>query len=156
MKIFTYGTLTTSGGNNILMQKAGGELIGEVHTEVPYTLELGQYPELYNTPGTGEIIHGELYEVPEESVDLLDYYEGHPSLYERGPIKVVKGSDVLDCEVYFYKEILKDTTTNPCACEYCGSEDADLIPHPYILEMYNEESLTWLCSECAYQAGRDV
>ena len=45
-------------------------------------------PYLIDQPGTGNRIHGEVYEVDEKMLMNLDILEDHPNYYQRRPEKV--------------------------------------------------------------------
>ena len=45
-------------------------------------------PYLIDKPGSGNNIHGEVYEVDEQMLKNLDILEDHPSYYQRRPEKV--------------------------------------------------------------------
>lgn len=43
-------------------------------------------------------------------------------------------------------------------CEYCGikSPDVEYVADPYILEIYGEEDMHWLCNECFKELAEDI
>ena len=45
-------------------------------------------PYLIDKPGSGNNIHGEVYEVDEKMLKNLDILEDHPNYYQRRPEKV--------------------------------------------------------------------
>lgn len=91
-KIFVYGTLKRGHGNHRLL--ANARFIGTGISEPVFTmLHLGGFPGIVRSGETA--IHGELYEVDEGTLHRLDRLEGHPSFYERQPMKVVlEGTEV--------------------------------------------------------------
>ena len=49
-------------------------------------------PYLIDKPGSGNTIHGEVYEVDENMLKNLDILEDHPNYYQRRPEKVFLSS----------------------------------------------------------------
>ena len=49
-------------------------------------------PYLIDKPGSGNNIHGEVYEVDENMLKNLDILEDHPNYYQRRPEKVFLSS----------------------------------------------------------------
>jgi len=90
MLVFIYGTLKRGCFNHDLIKKE--DFICEVETSYKYPMyQLGQpFPYLQNTPGMGEFIQGELYEINSASMPQLDFFEGVPDLYHREKILVKK------------------------------------------------------------------
>jgi gamma-glutamylcyclotransferase (GGCT)/AIG2-like uncharacterized protein YtfP len=94
-RLFVYGTLR----RGQLRHRYLGEsrYLGAVRTESGYTLyHLGEYPGLKVGDG---IVEGELYEVPETQLAVLDAVEGAPDLFHRGPVVLEDGQEVV---AYFY------------------------------------------------------
>ena len=61
--------------------------LGEVRTQARYALfDLGAYPGLVHSASNGDAIHGELYEIDDGLIPLLDRIEGAPSLYRLEPV----------------------------------------------------------------------
>lgn len=80
MKIFVYGTLMKDEGNHDLLQ--GAKFLGEFQTKPEYTLyDLGAFPGMVEGGETS--VHGEVYEVNQETLKSLDWLEGVPHFYER-------------------------------------------------------------------------
>lgn len=103
MRVFVYGTLKSGGGNNYLLKQ--GELIGEYRTPPKYALyDLGLFPAMLDT-NEGVSVHGEVWQVPTKTVDLLDQLESVPVLYNRSTIKCGKYGT---CHVYFMKRAVMD------------------------------------------------
>lgn len=103
MKAFIYGTLKQGQRNNHIMQVIGASKLTDVTTTKAYPLFMLRepFPYLQETQGTGEIIQGELWEVPEEATAALDQFEGAPALYYRGSIEVTDGQETTQANVYF-------------------------------------------------------
>jgi gamma-glutamylcyclotransferase (GGCT)/AIG2-like uncharacterized protein YtfP len=95
-RIFVYGTLMRGEVNAHLLAEA--RFLGAARTERRYELvDLGEYPALCER-GTVSV-SGELYEVDEATLTLLDDLEGHPELYRRAPIALEGGVEV-QCYVF--------------------------------------------------------
>lgn len=87
MKLFVYGTLQDAYPRQGLRRLAAErglavELLGPA-TTAGLIYDLGAFPAL--TPGSG-IVHGELFDVPDELIPRIDEYEGTPHHYTRRPI----------------------------------------------------------------------
>ena len=87
MLVFVYGTLKRGYGNNILLRNS--DFLGEDTIE-DHTLVLEQaFP--YMVESKGDKVRGEVYEVDERTVRLLDSLEGYPHHYQKKEISTVKG-----------------------------------------------------------------
>jgi len=79
--VFVYGTLKRGFCNNVLLNDA--TFLGEAETINRMTmLSLGGFPMLVDSYGVS-IIHGEVYEVDDDTLQELDNLEGHPNFYMR-------------------------------------------------------------------------
>jgi len=112
--VFVYGTLKRAYWNNRLLK--GAKFIGEAITTQPYPMVCGGIPYLFNIPGKGHVVQGEIFEVTDpEMMANLDRLESHPHGYIRTPLKVLlNGTTETDVFVYFFSrsdfrdEMLKD------------------------------------------------
>lgn len=77
--VFVYGTLKEGYGANHKLQ---GQKIG-VAESVDKFVVIGQGFPLAFLSSSGHRLRGELYEVPDTSIPVLDAYEGHPNFYRR-------------------------------------------------------------------------
>jgi len=86
IKVAVYGTLREGFPNHALLHKS--TLIGEA--TVPGRMhDLGPFPAVcLHEKGTVKV---ELYEVDEETLELLDRLEGHPTLYQRVDVMTSEG-----------------------------------------------------------------
>lgn len=100
VKLFVYGTLRSKDYNHYLLKDE--KFLGNCITFNRYKLEFKELPFLYDEPI--EHIEGELYEISEEKLKILDKFEGHPRLYIRKTIKVLFDNDVIECYCYFYNK----------------------------------------------------
>ena len=98
-KLFVYGTLKQGFYNNYLLKDS--KFLKNVVTddEYPMFMRCENFPYLKNE-NKGYNIKGELWEVSDEKIKELDYFEGVPDLYYRDTLKV-NNEDVF---VYFMTE----------------------------------------------------
>jgi gamma-glutamylaminecyclotransferase len=104
MKIFIYGTLKSNCSNHSFFKKfikenSKKKIVRTVEEYPMYKLD-SYFPYLENSPGIGKEIIGELYEIDEKKLYMLDYFEGVPDLYQQGYITVI------DNKLNIYKNIL--------------------------------------------------
>lgn len=107
--LFVYGSLLRGESNHAVI--AGARFVGEAVTAARYTLvDLGEYPALVD--GGESAVVGELYEVEEGLLAVLDEFEGHPDVYVRMRIELQGGEgeqsgeggrsgDAAEVEAYF-------------------------------------------------------
>jgi gamma-glutamylcyclotransferase (GGCT)/AIG2-like uncharacterized protein YtfP len=89
---FVYGSLMRNMGNHRVLVRA--RFVRTAHTPASFTLhDLGAYPGMIG--GGTTRVHGELYEVNEETLAALDRLEGHPRFYRRSEISLCDGTRVL-------------------------------------------------------------
>jgi gamma-glutamylcyclotransferase (GGCT)/AIG2-like uncharacterized protein YtfP len=85
VKVFVYGSLLS--GQIGHRRLRGSPMIGPGRTEPLYTLvDLGPYPALLEGGSTS--VQGEVYEVDDTTLALLDEFEGHPHLYRRTIVRL--------------------------------------------------------------------
>jgi gamma-glutamylcyclotransferase (GGCT)/AIG2-like uncharacterized protein YtfP len=102
--LFVYGTLKRSQRNHTLLARA--RFVQEAITQPKYRLyDTGRYPCLVPCQEGGAGIHGEVYEVDDETLQLLDRHEGVPRHYRREPVSLQGFSAPV--ETYLYN---RDTT----------------------------------------------
>lgn len=107
MKLFVYGTLKRGYGNHRLMY--GAEYLGNGFIKDFVVHDFGRCPGI--RPSEGGVVHGELFEVPDDILPRLDRLEGHypdnpeRSLYRRTETRCYEhyheGSDEV-CSTYVY------------------------------------------------------
>ena len=84
-RLFVYGSLRRGQANHSLL--AGARLLGLAATLPRYTLlDLGAFPALIEGGTTS--VEGEIFEVPDSLLPLLDQLEEHPRVYERKNIQL--------------------------------------------------------------------
>lgn len=95
VRLFVYGTLKRGGSNAARLR--GARFVGETRTAIGYELvDLGAWPGL-RVGGFGGV-DGELWDVPRGELPALDAFEGAPSLFRRGRVRLADGSEA---EAYF-------------------------------------------------------
>ena len=97
VRVFVYGTLMTGQANHRVLVELDAVRLGGARTIACRTLvDLGPYPALL--PASPErdadrgSVAGELFEVAEAALEVLDVFEGCPDLYVRERI-ALEGSD---------------------------------------------------------------
>jgi gamma-glutamylcyclotransferase (GGCT)/AIG2-like uncharacterized protein YtfP len=91
-RVFVYGTLRAGEPNHYLLDDH--DLVGSVCTEPVFELvSLGAFPAMV-AGGTTAVV-GEVYEVDPITLAALDRLEGHPRFYQRRPIRLADGDEVL-------------------------------------------------------------
>jgi gamma-glutamylaminecyclotransferase len=89
--LFVYGTLMAGEPSHALVAESAA--LGKALTEPAFELlDCGEYPAMIG--GGATAITGELYSVSPETLDRLDEYEGHPSLFRRSLIALADGREV--------------------------------------------------------------
>lgn len=103
--VFVYGTLKRDGGNYSVMQEAGGSFVCSATTTQPHIMEVHGLPYLFEGSGEGHLVKGEVFCVTKPGgLERLDRLEGHPTLYERKPLRVTDGAgNIFHAWAYFYK-----------------------------------------------------
>lgn len=102
--LLCYGTLKRGFHNNRLLAEA--EFICEAETVELYPMVSTGIPFLFNSPGKGHHVKGEVFQVDSaEVLARVDALEGHPNWYCRTPLKVRNGvGEVLDVQAYMIPE----------------------------------------------------
>lgn len=83
--LFVYGTLKQGHSNHRFLRDSN--FLGAAATQTKYTMvHLGGFPGV--TQKKTSVIHGELYEIDDDTLRNVDRLEGHPSFYKRKTIKI--------------------------------------------------------------------
>lgn len=105
-KVFVYGSLLSGMGNNALLKDA--KFLGKATTTPGFQmLDIGWFPGVVEDP-SGITIHGEVYEVSDETLARLDRLEGfrvcdpENGLYNRKNIETSFGEAI----IYIYNNHL--------------------------------------------------
>lgn len=89
--VFVYGTLLAGESNHRHLARA--RMVAEARTQPAFTLHhLGAFPGL--VAGGGHAVVGEVYEVDEVTLAILDRLEDHPRFYQRTSIVLENGATV--------------------------------------------------------------
>lgn len=99
--LFVYGTLKRGYRRHAALQ--GQTFLGQVWTAAHYRLyDCGGYPGLVEE-ASGISIQGELYQVDQQCLIILDEIEGvDAGLYRRGQVQLLPPYDTCLAEAYFY------------------------------------------------------
>ena len=99
--VFVYGTLKRGFSNNRYL--AGSKFLGTARTKEKFALYSDGLPFLIMTESISEI-HGELYQVDDLTLQILDDLEGHPDWYrrEQGEICLDDDSSQSGIEAWVY------------------------------------------------------
>jgi gamma-glutamylcyclotransferase (GGCT)/AIG2-like uncharacterized protein YtfP len=99
MRLFVYGTLMRGGCRHNLL--AGQRFISAATTTPFFALyDLGAYPGLVRCPTSGDAVHGELYDIDDTALPMLDRAEDAPDLYRREEIEL---TDLSRAVTYIYQ-----------------------------------------------------
>jgi len=117
MLIFIYGTLKNGCINNDILKNLSAQFLFPAETIQEYPMYLSEdmmeyFPYFENQPGKGNIIQGEVWDIPRQNLEELDYFEGVPDLYVRDKIKVEFEKNIYDCLCYFKSHNSDDDTLN--------------------------------------------
>ena len=94
MKVFIYGSLKIGFHNNYILHQVGAIKRHDVVTREPdfELISLGSFPGLLHKY-PGYLIFGELWDVDDEGITVLDRLEGHPNFYKRETISLLDIND---------------------------------------------------------------
>nr|XP_022305341.1 gamma-glutamylaminecyclotransferase-like [Crassostrea virginica]XP_022305342.1 gamma-glutamylaminecyclotransferase-like [Crassostrea virginica]XP_022305343.1 gamma-glutamylaminecyclotransferase-like [Crassostrea virginica] len=104
-RVFVYGTLKNGQPNHFRLMDPGSgtsSFIGQGQTLEKYPLVIERswnMPCLLNLPGSGLIVKGEIYDVDDQKMKFLDFFEDHPELYTRTRISVKHVSDSSESQI---------------------------------------------------------
>uniref|UniRef100_A0A7I5E9T0 Gamma-glutamylcyclotransferase family protein n=1 Tax=Haemonchus contortus TaxID=6289 RepID=A0A7I5E9T0_HAECO len=98
IRVFVYGTLKRGEPNANVLTTTDGQhrFIGEGRTKVPYPLIVASkynIPFVLNEPGKGHQIQGEVYEIDNVKLTILDALEAYPTLYWRQEEKILMSNN---------------------------------------------------------------
>ena len=82
--LFVYGTLMS--GQRAADKMSEGKYLGDYKLDDYAMYNLGRYPGII--PAKDEYVYGELYEISEDMIPILDEYEEEGSLYHRREVVV--------------------------------------------------------------------
>ena len=90
-RIFVYGTLKRGQLRHFYLAGEGAVFVAEARTAPSYVLyqpPQGDYPCMVEDRAEGAAIEGELWDVPDACLQMLDEIEGHPDLFRRQTIQL--------------------------------------------------------------------
>ena len=91
-QVFVYGTLKQGGQLHRALEES--EFIGEAVTDPEFTMiNLGWYPGVLHVGETK--IHGEVFNIDDDTLKALDRIEGYPSLYDRKFVNTSLGEAIM-------------------------------------------------------------
>lgn len=122
VKVFVYGTLKRGFANCHLMQNGLNGVTRFVTTGLTkeaFPLVIGtdaSIPFMLPLKGQGKQVHGEIYEVDNNVLRVLDELEGHPTWYKRTQCEItttdkttgIEAGDVILCSAYFLTDFSKE------------------------------------------------
>lgn len=106
--LFVYGTLKKGYSNNMLLRDT--EFIEKSVTIDNFNIKSFGIPIVIKPVNTemkkeAKPIIGEVYNIPQEVLDIVDLLEGHPDLYRREltKVKLFETQEIVDAYVYFFQ-----------------------------------------------------
>ena len=102
--LFIYGTLKQGFSNHRYL--AGSKFLGTARTQEKYAMYSDGLPFVIMTEPVSQI-QGELYQVDDITLDLLDDIEGHPNWYRREQVEICLDDgnySITKAWVYFNKD----------------------------------------------------
>jgi len=127
--VFVYGTLKRGCPAEHIIRQAEGRFITTGFTQNKFRMmSTSSYPAIILDP-RGHQVEGEIWEIPEWALDILDFYEGAPGFYIRKKIEIL-GNDgrIYKAWVYLVPE--------PRATVF-----------PYTIKPDNRGLLVWKCKK---------
>jgi gamma-glutamylcyclotransferase (GGCT)/AIG2-like uncharacterized protein YtfP len=105
--VFVYGTLLRAGANHSVLVDLGARFVCEATTSsVRILVDLGPYPALLPSASSFALattcVVGEVFEVDDAAIAVLDEFEGAPTLYTRETIALT-ASDGSSVSAYVYE-----------------------------------------------------
>ena len=79
--VFVYGTLLKGLSNHGYL--ANAQYLGKKIVHGLKMYNLGPFPACVKSGNNHDFVHGELYQVDDATLNMLDRLEGHPHMYQR-------------------------------------------------------------------------
>jgi gamma-glutamylcyclotransferase (GGCT)/AIG2-like uncharacterized protein YtfP len=107
IKIFVYGTLKRGFYNNVYLKHS--TFIGMALTKYKYPMVRleEEFPYLINDKNHGKHVKGELFEIDDITLKMLDILEDYPHLYTRETIELVIDGKEIEAITYFATDEIK-------------------------------------------------
>ena len=86
-KVFVYGTLLEGEHNHSLMN--GAQCLDGVRLDGAKMFDVGYFPCIVDSGNPHQTVYGELYEISDETLMVLDDLESEGRMYERREVTVV-------------------------------------------------------------------
>ncbi len=87
VRVFVYGTLKRGHCNNVLLSQKDAHFLGyDTIREKLALADLGAFPAVV-PDDDHQTIYGETYAIDEETLEDLDWLEGHPAFYTRRKVR---------------------------------------------------------------------
>ena len=101
MFVFVYGTLKRGYSNHDLLEIIEAEFIGKAKTAKP-TFDLINLRAFPGLVWGDYFVSGELYDVSDKNIGVIDRLEGHPDFYCRDVIPVSVDDLIVEIEAWAY------------------------------------------------------
>ncbi|CAN5950556.1 unnamed protein product [Sphagnum jensenii] len=101
--LFTYGSLRQEKHNHYVLEHLNAKFHADATIQATLVTDTG-----YSFPAIKEgfgLVSGEVYEVTEEALKSLDFFEGHPTFYQRRSTVTDAG---LPVEAYFGTGVINE------------------------------------------------
>lgn len=129
--VFVYGTLRQGKPNHYRMLEAtngSAQYLGLATTCEKYPLVIASrynIPFLLAAPGNGKCVLGEVYDVDDKMLEVLDKLEDHPKCYERKirKVKMQESGKELECWVYLLHKYKPFMMELPFLDDYSAADD---------------------------------
>lgn len=144
-RIFVYGTLKRGCCRADVLRDQ--RFVGQARTAARYRLyETGTYPAMVEDEA-GLAVEGEIWEVDERCLALLDRIEGVPALYQRKPV-AIDDPPGIEADSYVYQESVAGLADCGCCWQgACGPGDAAVPDAPLFLAESHGETFAARAAE---------
>lgn len=105
MKVFVYGTLMKGCQNHRLLKNETFVGVGKIQNYGMYNVT-PLYPGV--VPENGASVLGEVYDVSEKALEILDKFEGEGSLYIRKTVSVETANGTMEAYTYLWNRAVND------------------------------------------------
>lgn len=101
-KLFVYGTLRRSKSMKFI---CNGVFQGKMY-------DVGAFPAVIESNDPDDVVVGEVYEVDDDTLSVLDMYEGVPRLYIRKEVTIkTQDGEELKCFIYIFNQSVGEMRT---------------------------------------------
>ena len=101
VKVAVYGSLKRGFGNYPTMKRAEGQFVSTAISNFNVVMDGHSYPYI-NETSNGHPMEVEIFDVPKDKLEGLDWLEGHPTFYKR-EVKsfILEDGSKIEAWVYF-------------------------------------------------------